>query len=68
MTLDPYIEKHLDNYIRCHVTLDDAEAFRNYALALCETMDDPLEANWFRIYGHFISACTEVQNLKGKGK
>ena len=59
MMLDPYLEKHLDKFIEQHVALEDAEAFKNYALSLCEVMDDPMLANWFNIYGRFISACNE---------
>ena len=63
MLIDDYTEKHLDKFINEHIAIEDAESFRNYALAGCETMDDPMEVNWFRLYGNFLSACLEEKRM-----
>lgn len=64
MEIDTYLEKHLDKYIEWNVSADDADAFRNYALALCTDIENPLDANWSSMYGKFISACNEERKMR----
>ena len=55
MELDPYILKHLNTYIEYHICDEDADAFRNFALArIEEDFDHFLNLGWACLYGQYL--------------
>ena len=54
--LDPYIYKHLDNYIHDNVIPDDQDAFRQFALSRAKESERAMWMNWSALYGIFISS------------